>query len=165
MSHEPFIYEGDCEGLLKNIPINSIHVTFLDPPFNQGKEYENHDDKSSVVMYWAWMKNICTLLSDVTVDGGALYFMQREKNIKKILETVSESGWIAQNIIVWKKKTSAVPQANRFSKQYQIIVFATKGENPSCSITFASISRSLKDKKYHERMVFLSLMFGMISWK
>src|SRR3989338_3229794 len=52
--------------------------------------------------------------------GGAIYFMQREKNTEYVL----------QNLIIWKKKTSAVPCSNKFGKHYQIIAFATKGKNP-----------------------------------
>jgi DNA modification methylase len=33
-----------------------------------------------------------------------------------------------QNLIIWKKKTSAVPVASKFGKHYQILAYATKGE-------------------------------------
>jgi DNA modification methylase len=39
-----------------------------------------------------------------------------------------ETGWILQNLIIWKKKTSAVPVPSKFGKHYQIIAYATKGE-------------------------------------
>jgi DNA modification methylase len=54
--------------------------------------------------------------------------MQREKNTESVLNCLRESGWTFQNLIIWKKKTSAVPQSVRFGKQFQIIAFATKGE-------------------------------------
>ncbi len=38
-----------------------------------------------------------------------------------------ETGWTFQNLIIWRKKTSAVPVACKFGKQYQVIVYATKG--------------------------------------
>jgi DNA modification methylase len=41
-----------------------------------------------------------------------------------------ETGWTLQNLIIWKKKTSAVPQDYRYGKHYQIIAFATKGKSP-----------------------------------
>jgi site-specific DNA-methyltransferase (adenine-specific) len=46
------------------------------------------------------------------------------------LKMLRETNWTFQNLIIWKKKTSAVPSNIRFSKQYQIIVFATKGKKP-----------------------------------
>ncbi len=56
--------------------------------------------------------------------------MQREKNTERVLRLLRKTGWTFQNLIIWKKKTSAVPCGSRYSKQFQIIAFATKGENP-----------------------------------
>jgi DNA modification methylase len=107
-----------------------IDLTFLDPPFNQGKEYANHDDNLSDEIYWQWMRDICSKIYKLTSDGGVIYFMQREKNTEQVLKTLRGTGWTFQNLIIWKKKTSAVPVNGRFSKQYQIIAFAAKGEKP-----------------------------------
>jgi len=76
------------------------------------------------------MRDICAKIYDRTSDGGAIYFMQREKNAEFVLRCLRESGWTFQNLIVWKKKTSAVPGMRRFGKHYQIIAFATKGKRP-----------------------------------
>ncbi|MEK6558866.1 MAG: site-specific DNA-methyltransferase, partial [Planctomycetota bacterium] len=67
---------------------------------------------------------------EITLKGGAIYFMQREKNAENVLKCLKETGWTFQNLIIWKKKTSAVPCSNKFGKHYQIIAFATKGEAP-----------------------------------
>ena len=74
------------------------------------------------------MTEILRLIYDHTSEGGAVYFMQREKNTEKVLKSLRESGWEYQNLIIWKKKTSAVPSDIRFAKQFQVIVFATKGK-------------------------------------
>jgi DNA modification methylase len=76
------------------------------------------------------MKEVLQSIHDVTLDGGAIYFMQREKNAEDVLRVLRESAWLYQNLIIWKKKTSAVPCDFRFSKQYQIIAYATKGAKP-----------------------------------
>ncbi|MHA1821183.1 MAG: DNA-methyltransferase [Promethearchaeota archaeon] len=124
----PIIYKGDSEVIIeKEIEDNSINLTFLDPPFNQNKKYENHNDNLNEEDYWDWMTRICKLIYLKTKEGGAIYFMQREKNSERVLRALRESGWVFQNMIIWKKMTSAVPQKYRFGKQYQIIVFATKG--------------------------------------
>jgi|GEM_PF-1925155 len=59
------------------------------------------------------------------------YVLQREKNTGYVLNILRKTGWIFQNLIIWKKKTSAVPCDFRFSKHYQIIVFSTKIEKPA----------------------------------
>ena len=81
--------------------------------------------------YWDWMTRVCKLIFEKTIDGGAIYFMQREKNTSFVLDALSKSGWTFQNLIIWRKKSSAVPGNTRFAKHYQIIAFATKGQKPN----------------------------------
>jgi DNA modification methylase len=128
------ILVGDCARLLDEKRFREagisepVCLTFLDPPFNQGKEYAYFDDTMSEGEYWRWMGQICEKVNGLTADGGAIYFMQREKNTEQVLRCLREAGWTLQNVIIWMKRTSAVPNSRRFGKQYQIIAFATKGE-------------------------------------
>ena len=108
---------ADCE----------LDLTFLDPPFNQAKHYASHDDDMPEAEYWQWMRHVCEAVYRQTSDGGAIYFMQREKNSEQVLHCLREAGWTLQNLIIWKKLTSAVPMSRRFGKHYQIIAYATKG--------------------------------------
>lgn len=105
-------------------------LTFLDPPFNQGKDYRLHNDSLSESKYWGWMSEICRLVFEQSSDGAAIYFMQREKNTEFVLSALRTAGWTFQNLIIWKKKTSAIPGNARFGKAHQIIAFATKGSRP-----------------------------------
>ena len=123
------VIQGDCTKELEMLN-TSIDLTFLDPPFNQGKEYSEHDDNLPDEVYWKWMKEVCSKVYNLTSQGGAIYFMQREKNTEQVLSCLRKSGWNLQNLIIWKKKTSAVPCSNKFGKHYQIIAFAIKGEKP-----------------------------------
>ena len=123
-------YQLLCGNSLEILPRikNNIDLTFMDPPFNQQKDYLFHDDNMPEEQYWDMMKEICHNIYDITNEGGSLYFMQREKNAEFVLKTIRESGWEFQNLIIWKKRTSAVPVKNKYGKQYQIIVYATKGD-------------------------------------
>lgn len=123
------VCEGNCLDILSSIG-DSIDLTFLDPPFNQNKEYKFHNDDLSDEEYWSMMIDVCKKTFKLTSKGGAIYFMQREKNTEQVLSCLKHSGWCLQNLIIWKKKTSAVPCSNKFGKHYQIIAFATKGEQP-----------------------------------
>lgn len=107
--------------------LEKIDLTFLDPPFNQNKDYAHHDDNMPDEDYWQMMKDVCSKTYHATSQGGAIYFMQREKNTEKVLTCLRESGWTLQNLIIWKKKTSAVPCTGRYGKHYQVIAYATKG--------------------------------------
>ena len=126
------VLHGDCASLLdrQNTSFGHVDLIFLDPPFNQDKGYNEWDDNLPEAQYWKWMGDVCAKIYDRTASGGAIYFMQREKKTESVLRCLRESGWTFQNLIIWKKKTSAVPGMNRFGKHYQIIAFATKGERP-----------------------------------
>jgi DNA modification methylase len=128
---------GNCGDLLNERSLKKagikmpVTLTFLDPPFNQGKEYAYFDDDMAAEDYWSWMSDICRRVHDLTAEGGAIYFMQREKNAEHVLRCLRETGWRLQNLIIWTKSTSATPGRYRYGKQYQIIAFATKGERTS----------------------------------
>lgn len=122
---------GDCTRYLNEENISDkVDLTFLDPPFNQDKDYNSWNDNIPEDRYWEMMQNVCAKVYELSLDGGAIYFMQREKNTELVLRSLRESGWTFQNLIIWKKKTSAVPGTNRYGKHYQIIAFATKSKTP-----------------------------------
>ncbi len=132
MNHR--VIQGRCEEeldkLINSPPKRGIQLSFLDPPFNQNKDYKLHNDNMEVDDYWSWMKNVCDKIFSLTIDGGAIYFMQREKNTEFVLRILRETGWNFQNLIIWNKLSSAIPSKYRFGKKYQIIAFYTKGNKP-----------------------------------
>lgn len=124
------VLEGDCFEYLNKDYVDGIDLTFLDPPYRQGKNYRFFDDSQPEDKYWSWLVQILLKLYEVTTDGGAIYFMQREKNVELVMRILRETGWNFQNLIIWRKLTSAVPCESRFGKIHQVIVFATKGPKP-----------------------------------
>lgn len=124
------VLEGDVLQRLQEISV-PVHLTFFDPPYNQGKNYNGYfDDAKSPEAYWKHMTDVLENVNQLTADGGSIYFMQREKNTEEVLKALRQTGWTYQNLIIWKKRTSAVPSAKRYGKQYQILAFATKGTKP-----------------------------------
>ncbi len=124
------LHDSCTTALDTNNFVSKIDLSFLDPPFNQDKAYNQWNDNLPPEEYWKWMREVCSKIYSLTSDGGAIYFMQREKNTEFVLQCLRDSGWTFQNLIVWKKKTSAVPGTKRFGKHYQVIGFATKGKAP-----------------------------------
>lgn len=125
------IIQGDCLTHLSDLRLfqpASVDLTFLDPPFNQNKEYNHYNDNLPDEEYWQMMQTVCKETYKITSKGGVIYFMQREKNTEPLLRCLREAGWTFQNLIIWKKKTSAVPCSNKFGKHYQVIALATKSE-------------------------------------
>lgn len=124
------IHCADCADWLDKAKCGTFALSFLDPPFNQGKEYRKFNDKQDDNAYWQWMTEILARTRKATAEGGWVYFMQREKNAEFVLRALRESGWNFKNLIVWKKKTSAVPCAKKYGLNYQIIAAATNGNSP-----------------------------------
>ena len=120
-------HSADCADWLKGAKPGAFHLSFVDPPFNQGKDYRCFDDKQDSDVYWRRMTDVLTSLRRATAAGGWVYFMQREKNAEFVLRALRESGWNFQNLVVWKKKASAVPCANKFGLHYQVIASAVNG--------------------------------------
>lgn len=123
------VINDNCLKVLSSLE-NKIDLTFLDPPFNQQKDYASCKDDLPENEYWEMMREVCGKVFEKTSDGGAIYFMQREKNSEQVLRVLRETGWAFQNLIIWKKMTSAVPGQMRFGKAFQTIMFATKGKRP-----------------------------------
>lgn len=124
------IIEGDCLDWIRNNYNRRVQLTFFDPPYNQGKEYTFFKDNMPEEEYWDYIKEVVLEIFKITSKGGAIYFMHREKNTEHVLKILREIGWNIQNLIIWKKSTSPVPIYNRFSLQYQIIVYALRGKKP-----------------------------------
>ena len=123
------VVNSDCVAFLKEYGGKLIDLTFLDPPFNQSKKYMSHNDNMASEDYWKWMANVCDWTFKRSSEGAAIYFMQREKNTRHVFRVLEDTGLSFQNLVIWKKKTSAVPSPIRFGKHFQIIAFATKGSN------------------------------------
>lgn len=124
------VLHKDALPSIRAIQEGRVHLTFLDPPFNQGKRYRVFDDNQPAERYWGWIREICESVYSVTEQGGCIYFMQREKNAEHVLRVLRETGWTFGNLIIWCKSTSATPCPYRFGKSYQIIAFAFKGDRP-----------------------------------
>ena len=123
------IHCADCLQWIRKAPKGRFHVSFLDPPFNQGKNYRHHDDKQEDAVYWQWMTEVLAATRKATAPGGWVYFMQREKNTEFVLRSLREAGWNFRNLIIWKKMTSAVPCSHKFGLRYQIIASAINGKS------------------------------------
>ena len=151
------VLEGDCIKYLNEGAVGNVNLTFFDPPYLQGKDYRFFDDSQSAGKYWNWIRAIVEGVYKTSSDGGAIYLMHREKNAERVLRILRKTGWNFQNLIIWKKKTSAVPIETRFSKQYQIIAYAIKGKKPRVFNKVRIDPPPLPEHKYqHENGVYLT---------
>ena len=66
------IIQGDCLELFKNIPDNSIDMTFADPPFNLQKKYTTYNDNLIFQEYLNWCKKLISEMIRVTKPSGSI---------------------------------------------------------------------------------------------
>lgn len=142
----------NSEEYLEKESQHKFDLSFVDPPFNQAKKYRKHKDKMPETEYWEWMERICRLIYKNTTNGGAIYFMQREKNTQFVLEILKKTGWNLQNLIIWKKKSSAVPSEYRYGKHYQIIAYATKNEKETVEKNRKKVKNEKKTGRVFNRL-------------
>ena len=67
------IIQGDCIEILKQIPDDSIDMTFADPPFNLKKKYNGYRDNKEFAEYLEWCKDWILEMVRVTKPTGSIF--------------------------------------------------------------------------------------------
>jgi site-specific DNA-methyltransferase (adenine-specific) len=67
------IIQGDCLETFKNIPDNSVDMTFADPPFNLKKGYNSYKDKLEFQEYLNWCEKWISEMVRVTKPSGSIF--------------------------------------------------------------------------------------------
>ncbi|MFA0766343.1 MAG: hypothetical protein BDTLLHRC_001296 [Candidatus Fervidibacter sp.] len=64
---------GDCLEVLRRLPDNCVDMTFADPPFNLGKQYDSYNDRKRLDEYLNWCKAWLHELVRVTKPTGSIF--------------------------------------------------------------------------------------------
>ena len=67
------ILQGDCLELFRQIPDNSVDVTFADPPFNLKKKYHSTRDSLELEEYLHWCEKWISEMVRVTKETGSIF--------------------------------------------------------------------------------------------
>lgn len=67
------IIQGDCLELFKDIPDNSVDMTFADPPFNLKKKYTSYNDSLKFQEYLNWCEKWISEMVRVTKPTGSIF--------------------------------------------------------------------------------------------
>lgn len=67
------VITGDCLEIMKNIPDNSVDITFADPPFNLKKRYNGYKDNKEFNTYLAWCKQWIYEMVRITKPTGSIF--------------------------------------------------------------------------------------------
>jgi len=67
------VTQGDCLELFKDIPENSVDITFADPPFNLKKKYNSYEDSLEFKEYLNWCEKWIKEMVRVTKPTGSIF--------------------------------------------------------------------------------------------
>ncbi|MBI2675374.1 MAG: site-specific DNA-methyltransferase [Candidatus Aenigmarchaeota archaeon] len=103
---------GDVLEEMKRIPSNSIHLAITSPPYNVGKNYDNHNDKMNYKEYLDWLMNVWRETKRVLVSGGRFAMNIAPTGIKDFTpihhdftNQLREINMIFRTEIIWYKQT------------------------------------------------------------
>lgn len=67
------VVEGDCLLIMKDIPDNTVDVTFADPPFNLKKKYNSYMDRKGISEYLQWCETWLREMVRITKPTGSIF--------------------------------------------------------------------------------------------
>ncbi|MDD4923391.1 MAG: site-specific DNA-methyltransferase [Dehalococcoidales bacterium] len=67
------IIYGDCLNIFRDIPDNSVDITFADPPFNLNKKYHSTKDNLKLLEYLDWCEKWLNEMVRVTKPTGSIF--------------------------------------------------------------------------------------------
>ncbi len=113
---EPFkldrIITGDVLETMAKIPANSVHLAITSPPYNVGKDYDNHNDRMDYQEYLDWLEKVWLETKRVLVPGGRFALNIAPTGIKDFvpihhdfISQMRKIGMKFRTEILWYKQT------------------------------------------------------------
>jgi len=117
------IHQGDCLKLFKNIPDNSVDMTFADPPFNLHKKYTSYKDNLEFQEYLDWCKKWISEMVRVTKPTGSIFLHNIPKWLTFYATYLNEFAHF-KHWISWDAPTA--PMGKSLQPSHYGILFYTK---------------------------------------
>jgi adenine-specific DNA-methyltransferase len=146
------VYPGDCLGLLRRIPDESMQLIVTSPPYNIGKEYEKklelnaylHQQKEVIrecVRVLSPRGSICWQVGNY-VDNGAIIPLDTV-----LYPIFTELGLTMRNRIIWHFQ-HGLHCSKRFSGRYETIIWFTKSKDYVFNLDPVRVPQKYPGKKY-----------------
>lgn len=117
------IHNGDCLELFKNIPDNSVDVTFADPPFNLRKNYSSYKDSLEFQEYLDWCEKWISEMVRVTKPAGSIFVHNIPKWLTYYATFLNKHAHF-KHWIAWDAPTA--PMGKSLQPAHYGILFYTK---------------------------------------
>ncbi len=106
------IVTGDVLEVMAQIPSNSVHLAITSPPYNVGKNYDNHNDRMNYQEYLDWLEKVWRETKRVLVPGGRFALNIAPTGIKDFvpihhdfIAQLRKLGMKFRTEIIWYKQT------------------------------------------------------------
>ena len=119
------IIQGDCLELFKDIPDNSIDITFADPPFNLNKKYTSYKDSLEFKQYIKWCETWISEMVRVTKPRGSIFLHNIPKWLTYYATHLNKIAYF-KHWISWDAPTA--PMGKSLQPSHYGILFYTKQE-------------------------------------
>jgi len=119
------IVQGDCLELLERIPNDSVDVTFADPPFNLGKQYNGYKDSLALETYIDWCSEWIKAMVRVTKPSGSVLIHNIPRWLTFYAGVLNETAHF-RHWIVWDAPTS--PMGKSLQPNHYGVLFYTKSD-------------------------------------
>jgi site-specific DNA-methyltransferase (adenine-specific) len=120
------IHHGDCITGLRQLPDGVIDLTFADPPFNIGYDYDVYKDDHSDDAYLGWTKQWMTEVHRVLKPNGTFWLAIGDEYAAemKVMAT-RELGFTCRSWVIWYY-TFGVNCTKKFSRSHAHIFHFVK---------------------------------------
>ena len=137
-------HEGDCIGIMSNMPKEKVHLILTDPPYNAsnggvnlpnnktgGAYYKVNEkwDKFSHEGYMDFTKKWIDEADKLLVPNGSFMVCSSLHNIGEVIIVLKNKGYKFMNLITWKK-TNPMPSITKrtLTHSTEFIAWFTKGK-------------------------------------
>ncbi len=120
------IIQGDCLDIFKEIPSNSVDMTFADPPFNLKKNYRSYKDRLEFQEYLNWCEKWIFEMVRVTKPTGSIFTHNIPKWLTYYATFLNEFAYF-KHWISWDAPTAPMGKSLQ-PANYGVLFYGKEGK-------------------------------------
>jgi adenine-specific DNA-methyltransferase len=146
------LHEGDCLELLRRIPDEFVQLVVTSPPYNLGKQYENHLEMATYLQQQTQVIKECVRVLKQSgsicwqvgnyVDNGEIVPLD-----VLLYPIFASSGLHLRNRIIWHFG-HGLHASKRFSGRYEVILWFTKADTYVFNLDAVRVPQKYPNKKH-----------------
>lgn len=116
------LLNGDCLELMKNIPDNSIDISFTSPPYNRKRndKYEFYDDRLDD--YFGFLCNFTDELLRVTKKHVFVNVQKNYYNKEDVFNYIGKYSKQIKEIVIWEKTNPMPASGKNITNSYEFFI-------------------------------------------